>query len=243
MSRIHYFGDGYLLEAAGPNRQSTWVCMFNPTKRDANLKFTFYYPDAEPTTMPYQVPAETGTSVHLLTCKEILQDKRFGAKIETSEPMVLQITTGYYGVDDRHDWYTRAMHSVICGDRLSTINYYADALVIDREGQRLKEPEWAFLLNPNKATAHVTLYANYGNGQKATYHFQVAPERLLPIFMDELVVKNQIFGAKYISDIPIAIQQTRLIVEEDRQTIRACFSVMAKPEPLTWQDESELTGL
>jgi len=243
MSRIHYFGDGYLLEAAGPNRQSTWVCLFNPTKRDARLKFTFYYPDAEPTTMPYQVPAETGTNVHLLSCKEVLQNKRFGAKIETSEPMVIQITTGYYGVDDRVDWYTRAMHSVICGDRLSTINYYADALVIDREGQRLKEPEWAFLLNPNKAVADVTLYAYYGDGTKATYNFQVAPERLLPVFMDELVAKNKIFGAKYISNIPIAIQQTRLIVEEDRQTIRACFSVMAKPEPLIWQDESELTGL
>ncbi len=243
MSRIHYFADGYLLEAEGANRQSTWVCMFNPTRREAKLKFTFYYEDVEPTTTSYRVSAETSTNLHLLGCKEVIQNKRFGARIECSEPMVIQITTGYYGVEDRADWYTRAMHSVICGDRLSKINYYADALVIDRAGQRLKEPEWAFILNPNKAAAEVTLYAHYGDGTKATYNFQVAPERVLPIFMDELVVKNKIFGAKYVSTIPIAIQQTRLIVEEDRKTIRACFSVMAKPEPLSWQDESELTGL
>ena len=239
MSRLHYFVDGYLLEAPGPNRQSTWVCMFNPSTRDAKLRFTFYYEDAAPTTMSHQVPAGRGQSLHLYACKEVHRDKRFGAKIETSEPMVIQITTGYYGVEDRADWYTRAMHSVICGDRLSTINYYADGLVIDRTGQRLKEPEWAFLLNPNKTAADVTLYAYYNDGNKTTYSFFVPPERILPVFMDELVIKNKLFGAKYVSNVPIAIQQTRLIEEEDRQTIRACFSVMAKPAPMIWQDEAE----
>ena len=240
MSRIHYFADGYLLEAPGPNRQSTWVCMFNPSRRTAELKFTFYYEDSKPTSMAVHVPAQTGTNLHLLSCKEVLRDKRFGAKIVSSEPMVIQITTGYYGVEDRQDWYTRAMHSVICSDRLSTINYYADALVIDRPDQRLKEPEWAFILNPNPVPAEVTLHAYYGDGTKAQYNFHLQSERLLPVFMDKLVEKNKIFGAKYISTVPIAIQQTRLIEEEDRQTIRACFSVMAKPEPLTWQDESEV---
>jgi len=242
MSRIHYFADGYLLEdPASPNRQSTWVCMFNPTKRAAQLKYTIYYKDVEPTSFTCQAKAESGVNLHLLSRKEILQNKRFGAKIECSEPMVIQITTGYYGAEDRHDWYTRAMHSVICGDRLSCINYYADALVIDSPGNRLKEPEWAFLLNPNKVPAEVTLHAYYGDGVKATYDFYIPPERLLPVFMDQLVRKNKIFGAKYTSSVPIAIQQTRLIEEEDRQTIRACFSVMAKPEPLPWQDESEVS--
>ena len=47
MSRIHYFADGYLLEAEGPNRQSTWVCMYNPSKREATLKFTATSTDVE----------------------------------------------------------------------------------------------------------------------------------------------------------------------------------------------------
>lgn len=239
MSRIHYFADGYLLQdEKSPNRQSTWVCMFNPAKRDARLKFTFYYEDCEPTTAYYNVPAETGTSVHLLSIKEIHVDKRFGARIESSEPMVIQVTTGYYGMEDKHDWFTRAMHSVICSDRLSKINYYSDALVIDREGARLKEPEWAFILNPNDEVADVVLHAYYSDGQKHEHRFSVQPRRLLPVFMDKIVVKNTLFGAKYISSVPVAIQETRLIEEEDRKTIRACFSVMAKTGPLTWQDES-----
>ena len=45
-------------------------------------------------------------------------------------------------------------------------------------------------------------------------------------------VKNKIFGAKWVSTIPLAIQQTRLIVEADRRTIRSCFSVMALPGPI-----------
>jgi hypothetical protein len=131
------------------------------------------------------------------------------------------------------------MHSVICADQLATVLYYADALVIDRPDQRLKEPEWAFLLNPNPVPADVRLYAHYGDALR-TYDFRVPAERLLPVFMDTTVVTNQIFGAKYVSSQPIAIQQTRWIEEEDRKTIRACFSVMAKPGPLPWQDDAEL---
>jgi hypothetical protein len=239
MSRIHYFADGYLLEKPGPVRQSTWVCFFNPTSRDTTLTYTFYYEDAPPTTMRHAVKARSGGNRHLLACKEVLKDKRFGCRIESTEPTVVQVTTGYYGVDDRADWYTRAMHSVICSDRLATVNYYADALVIDNPGKRLKEPEWAFLLNPGQQAAHVKLSAHYADEVK-TYDFTVKPQRLLPVFMDETVRKNAIFGAKYVSDVPIAVQQTRLIVEEDRETIRACFSVMAKVGPLVWQDDAEI---
>jgi hypothetical protein len=228
MSHVHYFGDGYEMEKDNDIRQSAWVCMFNPSAKEALLDFTFYYENAAPTTMKLKVPARTGVNQHLSECKELHMNQRFGAKIVTSENMIIQITTGYYGVEDKVDWYTRAMHSVICGTKLSKTNYYADALVIDRPGNRLKEPEWAFLLNPNKEPAEVKLHAYYGNGTHKVYPFHVGAERVLPVFMDELVIKNQIYGAKYISSIPIAIQETRLIEEEDRHTIRACFSVMAR---------------
>ncbi len=228
MSRIHYFGDGYLLEKEGEIRQSAWVCIYNPSKKAADLHFTFYYEDCPPTEMTLTVKPETGINRHLLSCKEVLQNHRFGAKIESTEPTVVQITTGYYGLDDKEDWYTHAMHSVICSTRLSKTNYYADALVIDHPGQRLKEPEWAFLLNPNKEAAEVKLHAYYANGARKIYPFHIEPERVLPVFMDELVIKNMIYGAKYTSNIPIAVQETRLIEEMDRHTIRACFSVMAR---------------
>jgi hypothetical protein len=228
MSHVHYFGDGYELEKDNEIRQSAWICMFNPASKEAVLDFTFYYEDAAPTTMTLKVPPKAGLNHHLADCVELLKNKRFGAKIITSENMVIQLTTGYYGLEDKHDWYTRAMHSVICSTKLSKTNYYADALVLDNPGKRLKEPEWAFLLNPNKEAADVKLYAYYGSGVKKVYPFHVGAERVLPVFMDKLVIKNQIYGARYVSSVPIAVQETRLIEEEDRHTIRACFSVMAR---------------
>ena len=49
---MHYFADGYSLsDPASHNRQANWVCMFNPMKKPAKLKFTFYYEDDEPTHM------------------------------------------------------------------------------------------------------------------------------------------------------------------------------------------------
>jgi hypothetical protein len=214
--------------------------MFNLSEGPSHMRFTFYYENSAPTTMDYEMAPQSGRNLHLLSREEVRRNERFGAKIVTSEPMVLQITTGYYGVEDMEDWYTRGMHSVICSDRLSTSNYYADGLVLDNPGVRLKEPEWAFILNPNPVAADVVLHAYYGRGDHVEYGFRVEPERVLPVFMDELVIKNSLFGARYVSSVPVAVQQTRLIEEEDRVTIRSCYSVMAKPGPLPWQDESEL---
>ena len=228
--KVHYFCDGYLLsDPNSHNQQASWVCMFNPTQRTAKLKFTFYYEDSDPTFFDYEIPPEINQTIPLRTCKQIIPNRRFGAKVESSEPIILQVTTAYYGKDDKEDSYTRAMHSVICNDTLSRINYYADGLVIDRKGTRLKEPEWAFLLNPNNETAKVLFQAYYADGIKKTYALNIEPRRLFPLNMDNLVVKNKSFGAKYISNIPIAIQQTRWIEEEDRRTIRSAYSIMAKP--------------
>lgn len=230
MSRIHYFADGYLLEKEGEQRQSSWACLFNPSDNEAHFKFTFFYEKSEPTFLERSVAPKTGVNIQLLACPEIRQNERFGARIESSESSVVQITTGYYGIEDKDDWYTRAMHSVICSTRLSKTNYYADGLVIDQPGQRLKEPEWAFLLNPDPTPANVVLHACYSSGSQEKYFFTIPGQRVLPVFMDDLVARNKLFGAYYESDIPITVQQTRLIVEEDRVTIRACFSVMARPD-------------
>ena len=165
MSRVHYFADGYIRETEGDIRQSTWVCMYNPTETDAVLDFTFYYEDVEPTWLPgHLLKAHSAHNMHLNSCPEVLWNKRFGAKVASSVPVIVQITTGYYSLEDKPDWYTRAMHSVICADSLSKTLYYADGLVLDSPGKRLKEPEWDFILNPNRQEAHAVLTAEYGDG-------------------------------------------------------------------------------
>ena len=233
MAGMYYFADGFLREQENDIRQSTWVCIYNPTPLDASIDFTFYYENDAPTDLrDYQVQGHRAGSLHLLSCPQVLPNKRFGAGIRSNVPIIVQITTGYYGLDDKHDWYTRAMHSVLCADRLSRTLYYADGLVIDKPGQRLKEPEWDFILNPNQEPAHVTLYAQYHDGEQQSFDFTVGAQRLVCFFKDPMVRANHLFGGKYVSDRPIAVQQTRLIEEEDRTTIRSCYSVMAQPGPL-----------
>jgi hypothetical protein len=74
----------------------------------------------------------------------------------------------------------------------------------------------------------VKLQAHYSNGKRVDYPFRIEAQRVLPVFMDDLVIKNRVFGAKYVSSLPVAVQQTRWIEEEDRKTIRSCYSVMAR---------------
>lgn len=228
--RVHYFADGYAVsDPLNKHRQANWVCMFNPHPQTAKLTFTFYYEDSAPTQMEYDVPAETARSINLYECKEVRHNQRFGTKIESSVPLVIQVSTGYFGPGDKKDWYTRAMHSVICNTAISTINYYADGFVIDKEEMRLKEPEWAFLLNPNPERARVLFYAYYSHGEKKIYALEIPPQRLFPLHMDPLVIKNKLFGAKFVSSVPLCIQQTRLVEEKGKQIIRAAHSVMARP--------------
>ena len=227
---VHYFADGCSLkDPASPNRQVTWVCIFNPSKKATKLKFTFYYEASEPTSLEWAVAAETAQSLNLFERKEVRPDQRFGAKIESSEAIVAQVSTGYFGARDKQDWFTRAMHSVICAKTLSRINAYADGLVIHREGLRLREPEWAFLLNPHLVPVKVHFHAYYSHGERKIYALEVPPQRLFPLSLDSLVIKNKLFGARFVSSLPLAIQQTRWVMEVDRKTIRAAFSVMAVP--------------
>lgn len=228
--KVHYFADGCsLADPASPNRQATWVCIFNPSHKPARLKATFYYEESEPTSLAWEVAAESAQSINLFERREVLPNQRFGAKIESSEAVVAQVSTGYFGARDKKDWFTRAMHSVICAPGLERVHAYADGLVIDREGLRLREPEWVFLLNPHSETARVHFHACYANGEKKIYALEIAPQRLFPLLLDDLVVKNRLFGARFVSSLPLAIQQTRWVLEEDRKTIRAAFSVMAAP--------------
>jgi len=243
MGNIHYFCEGYALKAADSvNWQGTWLVGYNPTDEEADVAVTCYYEEAEPTTFSYKMRPHTSGNrgLHSLPEDQVRPNLRFGCKIVTSVPMIMQVTTGYYGEDDKRDYYTRAMHSVICATRLEKVHYYADGLILNNPGARLKEPEWDFYLNPNDRAANVKLICEFGPADVQEFEFTIPPCRVLAFFKDPVVRNNRVFGGKVISDIPIAVQQTRLIEEEDRKTIRSCYSVMALPAPLTVLDQSQL---
>jgi len=219
--------------------QSIWVCVFNPTKRDAGITMTLYYEDQDPTQLKLQVPAQSRRAFHLANYEDVVKNKRFGARILSTEPVVVQPTVGYYGPEDKHDWYTRGMTSTLAATALSKVWYYADGVIIDRPNQRLKESEWAFLLNPNKSDAEVTLTAYYDDQTKGVSRFNLQAERLKAVFLDDVLIKNKGYGARFVSTQPIVVQETREIWEENRIVKRSAFSVVACPWPLQWGDEIE----
>ena len=240
MSTVNYIADGYeLLEEDNPNMQSVWICLFNPTKHDADLTVTFYYEDQKPTQTKLQVPSECRRNLHTAECKELLKNKRFGVRILSNEPIVIQSTVGYYEPEDKHDWYTRGMTSTLSATALSKVWYYADGIIIDRPNQRLKESEYAFVLNPNKKDARVTFTAYYDDQTKGFFKFRAPAERLKVVFLDDILLKNKSYGARFVSTESIVVQETREIWEEDRILKRTAFSVISLPWPLHWGDQIE----
>jgi len=240
LSTVNYIADGYeLLREDSPIMQSVWICLFNPAKHDADLTVTFYYEDQEPTHAKFRVLSQCRSNLHTAECKELVKDKRYGIRILSTEPIVVQSTVGYYGPEDRHDWYTRAMTSTLAATALSKVWYYADGVIIDRPDQRLKESEWAFILNPNKNDVMVTLTAYYADQTKGIFRFKAPAERLKVVFLDDTLIKNKSYGARFVSTEPIVVQETREIWEEDRVVKRSAFSVIALPWPLHWGDEIE----
>lgn len=211
--------------------------MFNPTKRDADAVMTLFYEDQKPTRLNLEVPAESKRNFHLTNYEEVVKNKRYGARILSTEPIVVQPTIGYYGPEDKHDWYTRGMTSTLAATALCKVWYYSDGVIIDRPDQRLKESEWAFILNPNNKDTEVTFTAYYNDQTKGVFKFEVPAERLRPIFLDDILIKNKGFGARFVSTEPIVVQETREIWEEDRLVVRSAFSAVALPWPLHWGDE------
>jgi hypothetical protein len=240
MSTVNYVADCYELhDEREPNKQSVWICLFNPTKYDANLMVTFYYEEIEPTYTMLKIPSECRRNLHTFESKDVIKNKRFGVKILSNVPIIVQSTVGYYGPEDKHDWYTRAMTTTLAATCTSKIWYYADGIVIDRPSQRLKESEILFLLNPSKRDAEVTFTAYYDDQRKDEFKFNVPAERLKMVLLDDLVIKNKSYGAKIVSTEPIVVQETREIWEEDRIVKRAAFSTIALPSPLCWETEPE----
>jgi len=238
MSTVNYIADGYeLLKEDCPNMQSTWICLFNPTRHDIDLTVTFYYEDQEPTHAKFKLLSQCRSNLHTAECEELAKNRRYGIRILSTEPIVVQSTVGYYGPEDKHDWYTRGMTSTLAATALSKVWYYADGVIIDRLHQRLKESEWAFILNPRKKDADVTLTAYYMDQTKDVFRFEAPAERLKVVFLDDILVRNKSYGARFVSTEPIAVQETREIWEEDRVVKRSAFSVVALPWPLHWGDE------
>lgn len=212
---------------------------FNPGRRDAHLKLTFYFTDGEPATG--EMIAHAGKSSESNYGKwPVKPGQRFALAVESDEPIMCQSTIGWNVT--KNDYAPNAATQSPLGVRetaksycaLTELNrnwYTADGIVIDMPRQMyVRESEWAILLNPNDAPAKVTLHLHYDDVLSHTV--EVPARRVLWVFMDEIARKNSHYGVHFESTLPIAAQWLRTVNWNDRDEIMAYWDAPCVPGPL-----------
>jgi hypothetical protein len=209
------------------------MLMFNLGKQETEVKWTLYFEDQDPITLTFSVDGEKTWGTELISRKLIPQFKPFGGKIESSEPVVVQMTTGIFNCTNApKNSNPMVFTSFICPDSLATKHAYADGVYVETDDHI--ETERIYILNPNKKAAKVTFssyFAKYTKTQQNfTKEYQVNPERIL-IIPTESIVKNELtnFGALLTSDVPVLIQVERVLYEKkNKGRIAASYRLMTK---------------
>jgi hypothetical protein len=108
--------------------------------------------------------------------------------------------------------------------------YVADGIVIDnRDELWIRESEWAVMLNPGDAAAHVELGLFFKVFTRS-HTVEVPPRRVRAIRMDDLVtLRNKHYGVRFASDVPIAAQWRRTVAWYDSPELMSFWSVPCVP--------------
>jgi hypothetical protein len=236
-----------------------WMLLVNlSAKRAAQITGTFFYEDEPARDFTFTLPAGRQGRVHLQQEPDNLGTanippgcnprKRFGLRVRSSGPIVVQATVG-----DRlpHERITNSMatfmfHPGPLGD-LEKQWYYVDCLYLTAEDVPLEEREWLTILNPNRQPAHCTITfipggdVDVGNGiaspmdpglKPVDYDLTVEPERIRSTLISDLplVLPNQPYAARVRSDLPITVQGIRPIFERGQYAFSRAWAVLdARP--------------
>jgi len=239
MSTVNYMAAGYVLDTPDDRNYRTGrFAMLNPTSRQADASMTFYYEDQMPTKVEaFRIPAETQRVLEWEKCEEIVKNKRWGAKILSTEPLVCQETHSVCAQEDKPDWLIRSQCTTMMASYSSTLWYYADGVYIvppTNWSKRLFEPEFVGILNPTKREAEVTMITYHLNKSKREAIFKLPPERYKWVDLVDVVGKNPPhFGARFISTEPVVVQQERPCYAVPGSPVqRADFNEIAVPGPM-----------
>jgi len=228
------------------NFRNGYLVIFNPAKKDAKIKMIVYFEDEEPVDLKFQVPAESNRAFNMYEHREVFKNKRWGAKLLSNVPIIVQDVHGTYAPEDRPNYLTRSMCTTFAATRLSKCWYYADGIYIEKPGNILRElapntplyePEYVAFLNPNKKEAEITMTVFYHDQTQSEYKFTVPTERYKWVDLGNIIIKNKHFGARFVSTEPILVYEERIAYEYGNPIQRAVFCTIAHPWPLEWGDE------
>ncbi len=215
---------------------------FNPNPQDAHLDVTIFFEhDREPEHIAFVARAGTTFETNYRQWPVLKPDVAFALQVDSSEPVVCQITAGWNNAlsDFSATARTKSPHGVReCARSYTALTqtsrdwYIADGIVIDRPGALwVRESEWAIVLNPGDADAHVRLALHYED-HVAEHQVTVPARRVRRIYMDDLAERNRHYGVHFRSDQPIVAQWRRHVNWYDRDELMTFWSVPCVPGPL-----------
>jgi len=237
------------------NVYDAWALMVNISQtEDAEITVTFYYEDEGPQDFSFVLPAGVQGRLHLQDEPDNLGTanlppgcnprKRFGMRVVSSAPLVVQATVG-----DRYDYerVTNSMSTFLFHPGpltdLETTWYYVDCVYLTREEMALEEREYLSILNPNAGPAQCTVTfipggdVDVGTGVSKQSRGDLAPvsidltvpgERILSTDLADLpdVLPNQPYAVRVRSDVPVTVQGIRHIFERGKYDYSRAWAVL-----------------
>ena len=237
------------------NYYDAWALFVNLSKNhNAVITVTFYYADESPKDFTFTLPAGRQGRLHMQDRPDHLGTanlppgcnpfKRFGMRVHSTTPVVVQATVGDAIGDERvtNSMATFMFHPGPLGN-LEKQWYYVDCVYITSEKYPLEEREWLTILNPNPAPAHCTVSFIPGGDvdvstaisksrrpdlQVVEHKIDVPAERILPTDLSLLpnVLPNQAYAVRVTGDLPITVQGIRHIFERGKYEFSRAWAVL-----------------
>jgi hypothetical protein len=244
--RTHYLVDlAYEQDPTTRFATEGHLVVFNPGARPADLDVTVYFEEREPA--HFRLAARAGASTESgFDDWPVHPGDRFALAVTSSEPVIAQATTGWNNVGNDAAATARAPDggrpreaatSYMAIPSLATRWYLPDGIVIDdARALWIRESEWAVLLNPGDAPAHVDL-ALFFKVFTRSHAVEVPARRIRAFRMDDLVtLRNKHYGVRMASDVPIAAQWRRTIEWYDSPELMSFWSEPCVPLDLAVGD-------
>ena len=237
--KTHYLVDfTYLNDAATGAATEGHLVVFNPSPRPAKLDVTVYFEDRDPERIAVEAAAGASTESNYGSWP-VKPGERFALGVTSSEPVFAQATVGWNNVGNDGAPTARARDggrpretatSYMSIPTLAERWYLADGVVIDNPRNLwIRESEWAVLLNPGDAPAHVDLSLFFKHWTRA-HAIEIPPRRVRAVLMDDLVtLRNRHYGIRVSSDVPIAAQWRRTIEWYDSPELMSFWSIPLVP--------------
>jgi hypothetical protein len=244
---------GELVESI--NAFDAWALLVNLSEtQDAEVTATWYYVDEPPKDFGFTLPAGQQGRLHMQERPDHLGTanlppgcnprKRFGMRVKSTQPVVVQATVGDAIGDERvtNSMATFLFHPGPLGE-LEKRWYYVDCVYITSDRFPLEEREWLTILNPNREEARCRVTFIPGGdvdvGAQATrahrpelqpveIELTVPAERILPTDLADLpdVLPNQPYAVRVQSNLPVTVQGIRHIFERGKYEFSRAWAVL-----------------